>query len=48
MVVEFLDELVEAEFQEGFARDLGVVFREHVYPFAVCEGGGSSLVWEDL
>ena len=41
VVVEFLDELVEAELQEGFARDLGVVFWEHVYPFTVCETGGS-------
>lgn len=33
VVVEFLDELVEAELDEGLARDLGVVFGEEVSPF---------------
>lgn len=34
VVVEFLDEFVEAEVHEGFAGDLGVVFWEHVDPFS--------------
>lgn len=35
VVVEFLDELVEAELDEGLARDLGVVLGEEVSPFSV-------------
>jgi len=39
VVVEFLDEFVEAEVHEGFAGDLGVVFWKHVDPFS---GRGSA------
>lgn len=41
MVVEFLDEFVEAEVEEGFARDLGVLFGEEANPFS----GSRGLAW---